>query len=87
VTQQTETGAGCESAKDLEQANLEAMGEGGQKNSRARRKVARILGSGKRMQRLVREKDANPAATFRTLRFELDLHGESFIRESRDIGS
>src|SRR5467141_115824 len=81
------TGTGCDGAKDLEQANLEAMGKAGQKISRAREKVLEILGAENACSAWFREKDANPAATFRTLRFELDLHGEEFIRESRDIGS
>jgi len=70
----------------LEQANLEAMGKAGQKISRAREKVLEILGAENACSAWLREKDANPAATFRTLRFELDLHGENFIRESRDLG-
>jgi hypothetical protein len=78
-------GTGCEIAKGLEQANLEAMGKTGQKISRAREKVLEILGAENACSAWFREKDANPAATFRTLRFELDLHGEEFIRESRDI--
>jgi len=73
--------------QDLEQVNLEAMGKAGQKISRAREKVLEILGAENACSAWFREKDANPAATFRTLRFELDLHGEEFIRESRDIGA
>ena len=80
------TGMGCGDTKDLEQANLEAMGKAGQKISRAREKVFEILGAENACSAWFREKDANPAATFRTLRFELDLHGEEFIRESRDMG-
>jgi hypothetical protein len=72
--------------QDLEQTNLEAMGKAGQKISRAREKVLEILGAENACSAWFRERDANPAATFRTLRFELDLHGEEFIRESRDIG-
>jgi hypothetical protein len=79
-------GTGCEYAKDLEQANLEAMGKAGQKISRAREKVLAILGAENACSAWFREKDAHPAATFRTLRFELDLRGEEFIRESRDLG-
>lgn len=79
-------GAGCESAKDLERANLEGMGKAGQKISRAREKVLEILGTENACSAWFREKDSNPAATFRTLRFELDLHAEEFIRESRDVG-
>jgi hypothetical protein len=63
------------------------MGKGGQKISRAREKVLEILGTENACSAWFRGKDANPAATFRTLRFELDLHGEEFIRESRDMGA
>ena len=72
--------------QDLKQANLEALGKAGQKISRAREKVLEILGAENACSAWFRGKDANPAATFRTLRFELDLHGEEFIRESRDMG-
>ncbi len=80
------TGTGCDAAKDLVQAKLEAMGKAGQKISRAREKVLEILGTENACSAWFREKDANPVALFRTLRFELDLHGEEFIRESRDRG-
>jgi hypothetical protein len=80
-------GTGCDGAKDLVQAKLEAMGKAGQKISRAREKVLEILGTENACSAWFREKDANPAATFQTLRFELDLHGEKFIRESRDVGA
>jgi hypothetical protein len=80
------TDAGCENAKDLMRANLEGMGKAGQKISRAREKVLEILGTENACSAWFREKGLNPAATFRTLRFELDLHGEEFIRESRDVG-
>jgi hypothetical protein len=78
--------AGCVGAEDLERANLEGMGKAGQKISRAREKVLEILGTENACSAWFREKDSNPAATFRTLRFELDLHGEEFIRESRNVG-
>ncbi len=80
------TGTGCDGTKDLVQAKLEAMGKAGQKISRAREKVLEILGTENACSAWFREKDANPVALFRTLRFELDLHGEEFIRESRDRG-
>ncbi|MGB2898592.1 MAG: hypothetical protein WBB89_04955 [Candidatus Acidiferrum sp.] len=69
------------------QAKLEAMGKAGQKISRAREKVLEILGTENACSAWFREKDANPAALFRTLRFELDPHGEEFILESRGIGA
>ncbi len=77
---------GCEEAKDLAETSLEAMGKAGQKISRAREKVLEILGTENACSAWFREKDSNPAAVFRTLRFELDLHGEEFILESRGMG-
>jgi hypothetical protein len=62
------------------------MGKAGQKILRAREKVLEILGAENACSAWFRSKDSNPAATFRTLRYELDLHGEEYIRESRDSG-
>jgi hypothetical protein len=76
----------CNDAKDLAQPNLDAMGKAGRKILRAREKVLEILGTENPCSAWFRAKDSNPAATFRTLRFELDLHGEELIRESTDIG-
>ncbi len=77
---------GCEEAKELAETNLEAMGKDGQKILRAREKVLEILGTENACRAWFRGKDSNPAATFRTLRYELDLHGEEYILESRDAG-
>jgi hypothetical protein len=79
-------GTGCHDGRDLVQANLDAMGKAGQKISRARDKVLEILGTENSCSAWFGEKDSNSAATFRTLRFELDRHGEELIRESRDRG-
>jgi hypothetical protein len=79
-------GMGCEEPKDLVQSDLETMGKAGQKILRAREKVLEILGTENGCSAWFRLKDSNPAATFRTLRYELDLHGEEYILESRDAG-
>ena len=79
-------GMGCEEPKDLVQSDLEAMGKAGQKILRAREKVLEILGTENGCSVWFRSKDSNPAATFRTLRYELDLHGDEYILESRDAG-
>ena len=79
-------GTACEEAKDGVQSDLETMGKAGQKILRAREKVLEILGTENGCSAWFRSKDSNPAATFRTLRYELDLHGEEYIRESRDEG-
>jgi hypothetical protein len=79
-------GTECEEAKDWVQSDLETMGKAGQKILRAREKVLEILGTENACSAWFRSKDSNPAATFRTLRYELDLHGEDYILESRDAG-
>jgi len=79
-------GAGCEEAKELAETNLEAMGKAGRKILRAREKVLEILGTENACSAWFLGKDSNPAAMFRTLRYELDLHGEEYILESRDAG-
>jgi hypothetical protein len=78
--------SGCEEAKDPAETSLQAMGKAGQKILRAREKVLEILGTENACSAWFRSKDADPAATFRTLRYELDLHGEEYILESRDAG-
>jgi hypothetical protein len=77
----------CEEAQDPAATSLEAMGKAGQKILRAREKVLEILGTENACSAWYRSKDSNPATTFRTLRYELDLHGEAFIVLSRDTGS
>jgi hypothetical protein len=77
---------GCAEPSDPIQAQLEAMGKAGQKISQARERVLEILQSENACRAWFQEKDSNPAATFRTLGFELDRHGEDFVRESRDKG-
>ena len=76
----------CEEARDPVQSDLQAMGKAGQKIIRAREKVLEILETENGCSAWFRSKDSNPAATFRTLRYELDFHGEEYIRESRDAG-
>jgi hypothetical protein len=68
------------------QAELDAMGKAGRKISRAREKVLEILQTENACRAWFEEKDSNPAATFRTVSFALDFHGDEFVLESRDIG-
>jgi hypothetical protein len=68
-------------------ANLEAIGKEGRKISRAREKVLEILDGENACTAWYREKDSNPAATFRTLSFAVDRKGEDLVRESREPGS
>jgi hypothetical protein len=78
--------AGCPSPNDPMQVQLDAMGKAGQKISRAREKVLEILETENACRAWFQEKDSNPAATFRTLSFQLDQHGDDFVLESRDKG-
>jgi hypothetical protein len=77
---------GCAVSSDAIQVQLDAMGKAGQRISRARERVLEILETANACRAWFQEKDSNPAATFRTLSFELDLHGDDFVLESRDIG-
>lgn len=77
---------GCAVPTDAMQLQLDAMGKVGQKISRAREKVLEILETENACRAWFQEKDANPAATFRTLSFQLDRQGDDFVLESRDNG-
>jgi len=78
---------GCDAAKDRVQDDLAAMGKTGQKILRARTKVLEILGTENTCSAWLREKDSNPAATFRTLDYAVDRRGEAFVHVSRDTAS
>lgn len=70
---------------DPVRAGLEAIGKDGGKILRAREKVLEILESDNACTAWYREKDSNPAVTFRTLSFAIDRKGDDFIRETRDL--
>ncbi len=78
---------GCNPPRDLVQEDLVSGGKRGKKILRARERVLEILQSENACSAWFREKDANPAATFRTLRFEVDLKGVDFVLESREPDS
>jgi hypothetical protein len=78
---------GCEAPKDLVQENLAAMGKTGQKILRARERVLEILQTENSCSAWFREKDADPAATFRTLSYAVDRQGEELVRVSKDAES
>jgi hypothetical protein len=63
------------------------MGKPGQKILRAREKVLEILQTENTCSAWFREKDSNPADTFRTLNYAVDRKGEEFILESKDPGN
>jgi hypothetical protein len=80
----------CVTSKDLVQEDLVTMGKPGQKILRAREKVLEILESENGCTEWFREKDSNPAATFRTVSFILDSKGQGYVldikdRDSRDM--
>jgi hypothetical protein len=77
---------GCNAPRDLAQEDLAAMGKQGQKILRARERVLEILQTENACSAWFREKDSNPAATFRTLSFAVDRKGEEFVLESRNPG-
>jgi hypothetical protein len=77
---------GCNPPRDLAQEHLASMGKPGQKILRAREKVLEILQTESACSAWFREKDTNPADTFRTLNFEVDRHGEELILESKGPG-
>jgi hypothetical protein len=77
---------GCGQPGDLAQMELNAMGKAGQTILRAREKVLEILENPNACSAWFQQKDSNPAATFRTLSFELDRKGDQYVLESRDLG-
>ena len=78
--------AGCTPPRDLIPGDLAAKGKQGQKILRARDRVLEILQTENVCSAWFREKDSNPAATFRTLNFEIDRNGEDSVRESKVSG-
>jgi hypothetical protein len=77
---------GCNPPRDLVQEDLATRGKPGQKIQRARERVLEILQTENACSAWFREKDSNPAATFRTLNFEIDRNGEDSVRESKGSG-
>ena len=77
---------GCLAPRDLVQEDLASQGKPGQKILRARERVLEILEGENGCSAWFREKDSNPASTFRTLNYELDRRGEEVVRESDGAG-
>ena len=77
---------GCHAPRDLVQEDLAAMGKAGQKILWARDRVLEILQTENACSAWFREKDSNPANTFRTLSFALDRKREEFVLESKNPG-
>ena len=66
--------------------DLNTMGKQGQKILLARQKVLEILQTENTCTEWYRSKDADPAATFRTLTFSLDHQGEAYVRKTNQAG-
>jgi hypothetical protein len=66
--------------------DLNTMGKQGQKILLARQKVLEILQTENACREWYRSKDADPAATFRTLTFSLDRQGEGYVRHTNEPG-
>jgi len=78
---------GCHAPRDLVQEDLANMGKAGQKILRARHRVLEILQRENACSAWFREKDSNPADTFRTFSFAVDRKGEEFVLESKNLGN
>jgi len=78
---------GCEAPKDRVQDDLAVMGKTGQKILRARDRVLEILQTENTCSAWLRDKDADPAATFRTLDYAVDRRGEAFVHAWKDMGA
>jgi len=77
------TAAACKNYEELLQTDLLALGKNGQKVASAREKVLEILSEPNSCTDWYRTKESNPAETFRTLNFEIDRKGTSYISEVR----
>lgn len=78
---------GCEAPRDLVPNDLAALGKPGKKILRARDRVLEILQTDNACSEWLRQADTNAAATFRTLNYAVDRHGEESIRAWRDASS
>jgi len=74
----------CSASSDIVRDDLNTMGKQGQKILLARQKVLEILQSENACSEWYRSKDADPAATFRTLTFTLDHEGEGYVRYTNE---
>jgi hypothetical protein len=78
---------GCDAPRDLVAKDLAAMGKPGKKIMRARDRVLEILQTENACSEWMRKTDANAAATFRTLDYAVDRHGEEGVHAWREAGS
>ena len=76
----------CSASSDVVRDDLNTMGKRGQSILRARDKVLEILQTENACSDWYRSKDANPAATFRTLTFALDRDSDVYARMTLEAG-
>lgn len=76
----------CSASSDIVRDDLNTMGKRGQIILRARDKVLEILQTENACSAWYRTKDPNPAATFRTLTFELDRDSDVYVRTIPEAG-
>lgn len=80
------TAAGCLPPGDPVHQQLQIIGRPGKEILQAREKVLEILQTDNTCSQWYRSKDADPAATFRTLSFELDHKGMDYVAETWEPG-
>jgi hypothetical protein len=80
------TAAGCPAIADPVREQLNAIGKYGHEILQARDQVLEILQTENSCSQWYRSKDAEPAATFRTLSFELDQRGMDYVVETWEPG-
>jgi hypothetical protein len=78
--------SGCNPRTDPVPDYLESLGKTGQKVLHARERVLGILQTENTCSAWFREKDPNPADTFRTLNYAVDRQGVAVVNVSRDSG-
>ena len=79
--------AGCSPPPDAVREQLSTTGRQGHEILQAREKVLQILQSDNTCAQWYRSKDADPAATFRTLSFELGPKGDEYALENKESGA
>lgn len=76
----------CPASADPVHEQLKIIGRTGQEVLRARDKVLEILQTDNSCSQWYRSRDADPAATFRTLSFDLDRKGIDYVVETWEPG-
>lgn len=80
------TATACPASADPVHEQFKIIGKTGQEILRARDKVLEILQTDNSCSQWYRSRDADPAATFRTLSFDLDRKGIDYVVETWESG-